>query len=64
VKVATDPHELVQDYEVPVGGADMAQGGPGSDRLLRRYVPPVGLPKRGKKNAAAAEQESERKFAT
>jgi transposase, IS5 family len=88
--VATDQHELVQDYDVPVGGADVDQGVPVADRLLGRYgagqiaslsfdkgftraqdrellslyVPTVVMPKRGKKNAAEAQRESERKFAT
>jgi hypothetical protein len=87
--VATDQHELVQDYDVPVGGADVDQGVPVADRLLGHYgagqiaslsfdkgftraqdrdlvslyVPTVVMPKRGKKNTAEAEQESERKLA-
>jgi IS5 family transposase len=35
--VATDQHELVQDYDVPVGGADVDQSVPVADRLLGRY---------------------------
>jgi len=35
--VATDQHELVQDYDVPVGGADVDQSVPVTDRLLGRY---------------------------
>jgi IS5 family transposase len=35
--IATDQHELVQDYAVPVGGADVNQSVPVADRLLGRY---------------------------
>ena len=35
--IATDQHELVQDYDVPVGGADVNQSVPVTDRLLGRY---------------------------
>jgi hypothetical protein len=35
--LATDQHELVQDYAVPVGGADVEQSLPVADRLLGRY---------------------------
>lgn len=35
--IATDQHELVQDYDVPVGGADVDQSVPVADRLLGRY---------------------------
>jgi IS5 family transposase len=35
--VATDQHELVQDYDVPVGGADVDQSVPVADRVLGRY---------------------------
>jgi hypothetical protein len=35
--VATDQHELVQDYDEPVGGADVDQSVPVADRLLGRY---------------------------
>jgi hypothetical protein len=35
--VATDQHELVQDYDIPVGGADVDQSVPVTDRLLGRY---------------------------
>ncbi|MDO8587584.1 MAG: ISNCY family transposase, partial [Armatimonadota bacterium] len=32
-----DQHELIQDYDVPVGGADVDQSVPVADRLLHRY---------------------------
>ncbi|SRR6266478_3385035 len=35
--VATDQHELIQDYDVPVAGADVDQSLPVADRLLGRY---------------------------
>lgn len=35
--IATDQHELIQDYDVPVGGADVDQSVPVADRLLGRY---------------------------
>ena len=35
--VATDQHQLIQDYDVPVGGADVDQSVPVADRLLGRY---------------------------
>jgi IS5 family transposase len=35
--VATDQHQLVQDYDVPVGGADVDQSVAVADRLLGRY---------------------------
>lgn len=35
--IATDQHELIQDYNVPVGGADVDQSVPVADRLLHRY---------------------------
>ena len=35
--IATDPHQLIQDYDVPVGGADVDQSLPVADRLLGRY---------------------------
>ena len=35
--IATDQHELVQDYDVPVGGADVDQSVPVTDRLVGRY---------------------------
>ncbi|MDO8539033.1 MAG: hypothetical protein Q7S40_01220 [Opitutaceae bacterium] len=35
--LATDQHELIQDYDVPVGGADVDQSVPVADRLLHRY---------------------------
>jgi hypothetical protein len=86
--IATDQHQLIQDYDVPVGGADVDQSIPVADRLLGRYgagslaslsfdkgftrtadrellslyVPRVVMPKRGKKNAAELERESDKKF--
>jgi transposase, IS5 family len=35
--IGTDQHELIQDYDVPVGGADVDQSVPVADRLLGRY---------------------------
>ena len=35
--IATDQNELIQDYDVPVGGADVDQSVPVADRLLGRY---------------------------
>jgi hypothetical protein len=35
--IATDQHELVQDYDVPVGEVDLDQSVPVADRLLGRY---------------------------
>lgn len=35
--IATDQHELVQDYAVPVCGAEVDQSVPVADRLLHRY---------------------------
>jgi hypothetical protein len=35
--VATDQHQLVQDYDVPVRGADVDQSVAVADRLLGRY---------------------------
>jgi len=35
--IATDQHQLIQDYDVPVGGADVDQSLPLADRLLGRY---------------------------
>jgi len=35
--IATDQHQLIQDYDVPVGGADVGQSVPVADRLLGRY---------------------------
>ena len=35
--IATDQHELIQDYAIPVGGADVDQSLPAADRLLARY---------------------------
>jgi hypothetical protein len=35
--VATDQHELIQDYDVPLAGADVDQSLPVADRLLGRY---------------------------
>ena len=86
--IATDQQQLIQDYDVPVGQADVNQSVPVVDRLLGRYgtgslasvsydkgfscaedrdllslyVPVVVMPKRGKKNAAEAARESEKKF--
>ena len=86
--IATDQHQLIQDYDVPVGGADVDQSLSVADRLLGRYgadslaslsfdkgftraqdrellslyVPTVVMPKRGKKNTAETQRESEKKF--
>jgi len=86
--IAPDQHQLIQDYDTPVGQADVEQSVPVADRLLGRYgagslaslsfdkgftrtadrellslyVPTVVMPKRGKKNAAELERESEKKF--
>ena len=86
--VATDQQQLIQDYDVPMGGADVDQSLPVADRLLGRYgagqiaslsfdkgftraedrellslyVPEVVMPKRGKKNAAETERESQKRF--
>lgn len=35
--IATDQDQLIQDYDVPVGGADVNQSIPVASRLLRRY---------------------------
>ncbi len=35
--IATDQHELVQDYDLPVGAVDVEQSVPVTDRLLGRY---------------------------
>jgi hypothetical protein len=35
--IATDQHELIQDYAVPVGGVDVDQSIPVADRLVHRY---------------------------
>jgi IS5 family transposase len=35
--IATDQHQLIQDYGVPVGGADVDQSIPVASRLLGRY---------------------------
>lgn len=35
--LASDQHQLIQDYGVPVGGADVNQSVPVGDRLLGRY---------------------------
>jgi hypothetical protein len=35
--IATDQHQLIQDYDVPVNGADVDQSLPVADRLLGRY---------------------------
>ena len=86
--VATDQHQLIQDYDVAAGVADVDRSVPVADRLLGRYgagsvaslsfdqgftreedrallslyVPAVVMPKRGKKNAAELERESDKKF--
>jgi IS5 family transposase len=86
--IATDQHQLIQDYDSPLGQADVDQSVPVADRLLGRYgvgslaslsfdkgftrredrellglyVPTVVMPKRGKKNAAELERESEQEF--
>ena len=86
--ITTDQHELIHDYDVPVGEADVDQSVPVASRLLGRYgegqitslsfdkgftraedrellslyVPTVVMPKRGKKNAAETERESEKQF--
>jgi IS5 family transposase len=86
--IATDQHQLIQDYDSPLGQADVDQSVPVADRLLGRYgpgslaslsfdkgftrredrellglyVPTVVMPKRGKKNAAETQRESEKKF--
>jgi IS5 family transposase len=35
--IATDQHQLIRDYDVPVGGADVDQSLPVADRLMGRY---------------------------
>ena len=86
--LATDQQQLIQDYAVLLGAAEVDQSIPVADRLLGRYgagsvaslsfdkgftraadrellslyVPEVVMPKRGKKNAAETERESEKKF--
>jgi transposase, IS5 family len=35
--ITTDQHQLIQDYDVPVGGADVDQSVPVASRLLGRY---------------------------
>jgi hypothetical protein len=86
--LATDQHQLIQDYAVLVQAAEVDQSLPVTDRLLGRYgagsvasisfdkgftrtadrellslyVPTVVMPKRGKKNAAETQRESEKKF--
>ena len=88
--LATDQQQLIQDYAVLLGAAEVDQSIPVADRLLGRYgagsvaslsfdkgftrtadrellslyVPEVVMPKRGKKNAAETERESERRFMT
>ena len=37
--IATDQHQLIQDYDVPVGGVDVDQSVAVADRLLGRYGP-------------------------
>lgn len=86
--IATDQHQLIQDYNVAAGVADVDRSVPLADRLLGRYgagavaslsfdkgftreddrellslyVPVVVMPKRGKKNAAQTERESQKHF--
>jgi hypothetical protein len=86
--VATDQHQLIQDYDVLLKAAEVDQSIPVADRLVGRYgagsvasmsfdkgftrtadrellslyIPEVVMPKRGKKNAAETERESEKKF--
>ena len=86
--IATDQHQLIQDYDVAAGVADVDRSVPVTDRLLGRYgagsvaslsfdkgftraedrellslyVPTVVMPKRGKKNAAETQRESEKSF--
>ena len=86
--IATDQHQMIQDYAVLLGAAEVDQSIPVTDRLLGRYgagsvasisfdkgftrtadrellslyIPAVVMPKRGKKNAAETERESEKKF--
>ena len=86
--LATDQQQLIQDYAVLLGAAEVDQSIPVADRLLGRYgagsvaslsfdkgftrtadrellslyIPEVVMPKRGKKNAAETERESEKKF--
>lgn len=86
--LATDQQQLIQDYAVLLGEAEVDQSIPVTDRLLGRYgagsvaslsfdkgftrtadrellslyIPEVVMPKRGKKNAAETERESEKKF--
>jgi hypothetical protein len=35
--VVTDQHQLIQDYDVPAGEAEVNQSVPVADRLLGRY---------------------------
>jgi hypothetical protein len=86
--IATDQHQMIQDYDVAAGVADVDRSVPVADRLLGRYgpgsvaslsfdkgftrtqdrewlslyVPTVVMPKRGKKNAAERERESQKPF--
>ncbi len=86
--LATDQNQLIQDYDVAVGVADVDRSVPVADRLLGKYgagsvaslsfdkgftreedrallnlyVPVVVMPKRGKKNTAETERESEKQF--
>jgi IS5 family transposase len=86
--LATDQQQLIQDYAVLRGQAEVDQSVPVADRLLGRYgagsvaslsfdkgftraadrellslyVPEVVMPKRGRKNAAETERESEKTF--
>jgi len=86
--IATDQHQLIQDYDMAAGVADVDRSVPLADRLLGRYgagalaslsfdkgftraedrellglyVPTVVMPKRGKKNAAETERETQKRF--
>ena len=86
--IATDQHQLIQDYDMSAGVADVDRSVPLADRLLGRYgagalaslsfdkgftraedrellglyVPTVVMPKRGKKNAAETERETQKRF--
>ena len=86
--IATGADQLIQDYAVAAGVADVDRSVPVANRLLGRYgagsgasisfdkgftraadrellslyVPTVVMPKRGKKNAAETQRESEKQF--
>jgi hypothetical protein len=86
--IATDQHQMIHDYAVLLGEAEIDQSIPVTDRLLGRYgagrvasisfdkgftrtadrellslyVPTVVMPKRGRKNAAETQRESEKTF--